>query len=102
MDDELLREIASVGGGYGCKIEACMKEMRRIRKALLYLRRRIERSRGVPLLSLRLSVRLRRRFYNLRQEAYKQRKYLIIYREALGLIRHREVFEIYDIESIDI
>ncbi len=100
LDDELLREIASVGGGYGAKIERCMKEMERLRRAVKYLERRIEREKGTPLLSMRLVIKLRRKFYTLRDEALRQRGYLIIYREALGLLRHREVFEIYSIESI--
>jgi len=55
----------------------------------------------VPVLSLRLYTRLRKRFIKIREEAYSQRSYLILYREALGLFRHKEVFEIYDIESMD-
>ncbi len=100
LDEELLKEIASVGGGYGAKIEGYMSEMRRIRRAVSYLKLRIERERNVPTLSMRLLVRLRRRFYSLREKAIEQRRYLIIYREALGLLKHREVFEIYNIEEI--
>ncbi len=102
LDDELLKEIASVGGCYGSKIERYMREMERIRKAVLYLRSRIEREKGTPVFSMKLMIRLRRRFYTLREKAYEQRRYLIIYREALGLLKHHEVFEIYNIESIEI
>ncbi|EDP74782.1 hypothetical protein [Hydrogenivirga sp. 128-5-R1-1] len=98
LDEELLREIAGIGGGYGEKIERCMGEMERIVRAVGYLRKRIERSRGTPKLSIRLSVRLRKRFWELREEALRQRRFLIIYREALGLLKHREVFEIYNVE----
>ena len=98
LDDEILREVASVGGGYGNKIERCMEEMERIERAVRYLKGRVERQGGTPLFSLRLLVRLRRRFERLKEEALRQRKSLIIYREALGLFRHREVFEIYNIE----
>ncbi|WP_457600668.1 hypothetical protein [Hydrogenivirga sp.] len=98
LDDELLREIANVGGGYGAKIEKCMREMERIERAVRYLKVRMERQPGIPVFSIRLSVRLRRRFAELREKAIQQRKFLIIYREALGLVRHREVFEVYNIE----
>ncbi len=102
LDDEILKEIASVGGGYGEKLERCMREMKRIREAILYLRGRIERSKGIPVLSMRLSIRLRRRFLGLKEEAYRLRFYLIVYREALGLLKHKEVYEIYDIESLEL
>ncbi len=102
LSEELIREIAGVGGGYGAKIEVCMEEMRRIQRALAYLRTRLSRGKGTPLFSMRLMVRLRRRFFELREEAIRQRRYLIIYREALGLLKHREVFEVYNIESIEI
>ncbi len=100
LDEELLREIASVGGGYGAKIESYLSEMRRIQRVVFYLKLRLERERGTPTFSMRLLVRLRKRFYELRDRAVEQRRYLIIYREALGLLRHREVFEIYNIEEI--
>ena len=100
LDEELLREIASVGGGYGAKIEACMGEMERISRALRYLRTRLSRKGKPQLLSMRLMIRLRKRFLHLREVAVENRRYLIIYREALGLLRHREVFEAYPIEKI--
>ncbi len=100
LDEELLREIASVGGGYGAKIEGYISEMRRIERAVSYLKLRLEREKGTPTFSMRLIVRLRKRFYELRNRAVEQRRYLIIYREALGLLKHREVFEIYNIEEI--
>jgi len=102
LDEELLREIASVGGGYGAKIEKYMREMERLRKAIFYLRSRIEKGKGTPLFSMKMSVRLRKRFMKVREEAYKHRFYLIIYREALGLLRHREVYELYNIESLEL
>jgi len=102
LDEELLKEIASVGGGYGTKIERYMREMERLREAILYLRSRIEREKKTPLFSIRMSVRLRKRFLRVREEAYKHRFYLIIYREALGLLKHREVFELYNIESLEL
>ncbi|RLJ70897.1 hypothetical protein BCF55_1184 [Hydrogenivirga caldilitoris] len=98
LDEELLREIASVSGGYGAKIEKCMKEMERIERAVRYLKKRIERTSGTPVFSIKLSVRLRKKFFKLKEEALEQRRYLIIYREALGLLKHREVFEIYNLE----
>ena len=102
LDEELIKEIASVGGSYGRKLEAYMEELRRLQKAVLYLRRRIEKSRGVPVFSIRLSVRLRKRFISLKEEAKKQRFFLIVYREALGLLKHKEVFELYNLEEIDL
>jgi len=100
LDEELLREIASVGGSYGAKLEGYMYEMIRIKKAVSYLKLRLEREKGTPTFSMKLLVRLRKRFYELRDRAVEQRRYLIIYREALGLLKHREVFEIYNIEGI--
>jgi len=102
LDEELLKEIASVGGDYGRRLERSLEELRRLRKAILYLRRRILREGKVPLFSMRLTVRLRKRFYGVMERAYEQRRYLIIYREALGLVRHREVFELYSIESLEL
>ncbi|NPA41617.1 MAG: hypothetical protein GXO18_05015 [Aquificae bacterium] len=102
LDEEFIKEIASVGGGYGAKIELCMREMERISRAVAYLKVRIEREAKPSLFSMRLMVRLRKRFFYLREKAIEQRKYLIIYREALGLLRHREVFEVYNIESIEL
>ena len=102
LDEELIREIASVGGSYGKRLEIYMKELRRLQRAVLYLRTRIERSKGVPLFSMRLSIRLRKRFFSLKEEAKKQRFYLIVYREALGLLKHREVFELYNLEEIEL
>ena len=51
---------------------------------------------------MRLSVRLRKRFFFLKEEAKKQRFYLIVYREALGLLKHKEVFELYNLEEIEL
>ncbi len=102
LDEELLREIASVGGSYGYRIELYMNEMKRLKKAVEYLKLRINRSKKIPVFSMRMSVRLRKRFYEVREKALETRKYLIIYREALGLFRHREVFEIYNIEEIEL
>lgn len=101
LGEEVLREIAGVGGSYGVKIELCLQELERLRRAIAYLRSRILRSGGFPAFSIRLCVRLRKRFYQVRERAREQRRYLIIYREALGLVKHTEVFEIYNIESYD-
>ncbi|RUM28822.1 MAG: hypothetical protein DSY32_03890 [Aquifex sp.] len=101
LDDEILREIASVGGGYGRKIEYCMERARRIKRALNYLEERIKREKGkIPKFSIRLSVQLRKRFDHYLNEAYKYRYYLIIYRESIGLTNHRPVYEIYNIEEL--
>ncbi len=102
LDEEILREIASVGGSYGERLERLISELRRLKRAILYLKGRIEKSSGTPTFSMRLSVRLRRRFFEKKKEAEEVRRYLILYREALGLFRHKEVFEVYNIESVDI
>lgn len=102
LDQELIREIASVGGEYGSRLERLIGDLNRLRRSLLYLRSRIERERGTPLYSMRLLIRLRRRFEDKKKEALEVRKYLIIYREALGLLKHEEVFEVYNIEAIDV
>jgi len=102
LDEELIKEIVSVGGDYGRKIERCMKRMERISRATSYLKRRIERSKGTPLMSLRLALKLRKEFELLKRSALNYRSSLIIYREALGLLKHREVFELYNIESIEL
>jgi len=100
LDQEILKEIASVGGIQGEQIEKLMARMKRISRIYRYLVKRIERSSRPQPLSLRTAVTLRKEFLSLREKAIEKRKNLIIYREALGLLRHREVFEIYDIESI--
>ncbi len=102
LDEELVKEIACVGGDYGCRLERSLEELRRLRRALLYLRLRILREGKPPVLSIRLTARLRRRFLSVRERAYEQRRYLIIYREALGLVKHREVFELYNIEELEL
>jgi hypothetical protein len=102
LDEEVLREIASVGGGYGSRLEDLMDDLRRLRRAILYLKGRLRRQGGIPLYSMRLLVRLRKDFLRKRREALEVRRYLIVYREALGLIRHKEVFELYNIEGIEI
>ncbi len=102
LDEELLREIASVGGEYGSRLEKLIGDLKRLRRAILYLRRRIERHRGTPVFSMRLIIRLRKAFLEKRKEAVEVRRYLIIYRESLGLLKHKEVFEVYNIESIEL
>ncbi|GAB6065103.1 hypothetical protein JCM9492_01950 [Aquifex pyrophilus] len=101
LDDEVLREIASVGGGYGRKIEVCIENMKRIKRAINYLKVRLEREKGrTPKLTIRLIVSMRKRFEAYKREAYKYRYYLIVYRESIGLTNHRPVYEIYNIEEI--
>ena len=100
LDDEILREIASVGGGYGKKIEHCMKEIKRILKAINYLEGRMKREKGIPKFSIRLMSSLRKKLSLYKEEALKYRYYLIIYRESIGLTNHRIVYEIYNIESL--
>jgi len=102
LSEEILREIAGVGGSYGSKIELYIQELERLKRAITYLRSRILRSGGFPAFSVRLCIRLRKRFYRVRERAQEQRRYLIIYREALGLVNHAEVFEIYNIEDYDL
>ncbi len=99
LDNEILREIASVGGGYGEKLEKLILELERILISFAYINKRIRRSGSIPLLSMRLALSLRKRFNRIKDEAFSVRKNLIIYREALGLTSHREVFEIYPIEK---
>ncbi|GEM_PF-2754908 len=101
LEKEIVREIANVGGSYGLKIENYMKEMERLRKALFYLKLRIRRSGKIPMFSMKLAISLRKKFFIIRERAYEQRKLLIIYREALGLTNHRDVFEVYNIEKFD-
>ncbi len=96
--DEFIKEAASVGGDYGLRIEKCIEELERIQRAVRYLEYRVERARGFPKLSLRLLAHLRKRFQKTRHRAMEYRRYLIIYREAIGLIKHREVYEVYNIE----
>jgi len=102
LSEELLKEIAATGGSYGRNLELSLCELARLRKALIYLRGRILREGKIPLFSMKLTIRLRRRFYRVRERAYEQRRYLIIYREALGLTKHREVFEHYNIEDYEL
>ncbi len=100
LDQEILREIASVGGGYGQQLERTISRMLRISKAYGYLIKRIERSPKIQPLTVRTALSLRREFYRLREKAMEKRRNLIIYREAIGLLKHREVFEHYNIEGI--
>ncbi len=100
LDDEVKREIASVGGEYGRKIEKCMEELLRIKRAIRYLERRLRREKRIPTLSIRLSVSLRKRYEEKKEEAFRYRYYLIIYRESIGLTNHRAVYEIYNLEKI--
>jgi len=100
LGNEILQEIASVGGSYGRKIEYCMGRMKRIKKALTYLRERMLREKKFPKLSILLSVSLRKKLNLYKEEALKNRYYLIIYREAIGLTNHRDVYEVYNIEEI--
>ncbi|WP_164930795.1 hypothetical protein [Aquifex aeolicus] len=101
LDDEILKEIASVGGGYGRKIEYCMEQAKRVKRALNYLEERMKREKTkIPKFSIRLSVHLRKRLDKYLSEAYKYRYYLIVYRESIGLTNHRPVYEIYNIEEL--
>ncbi|MDQ7037960.1 MAG: hypothetical protein Q9N26_01995, partial [Aquificota bacterium] len=80
LSEDILREIASVGGDYGYRLERIMEDMERIRRAVSYLKERIRKQRGTPVYSLRLLIRLRRRFFEMRKMALEVRKNLIIYR----------------------
>ncbi|NPA32651.1 MAG: hypothetical protein GXO04_03390 [Aquificae bacterium] len=101
LDDEILREIAGVGGAYGSRLEACLKEALRVKRALSYLEKRLARQRSkVPRLTIKLSVSLRKRLSRLKEEALKYRYYLIVYREAIGLTNHRIVDEVYPVEKV--
>ena len=99
LDEELLKEIASVGGDYGRRLELIIEDLKRTERAYRYLKHRLSRQRGTPLFTLRLMIRLRKRFLKVKEKGLILRKNLIIYREALGLIKHREVFEIYNLEA---
>ena len=98
LDEELIKEVVSVGGGYGQKIERCIACLERLSTAIDYLEKRLIRSGKVPKWSMKVVLSLRRRYSEVLEEAYKHRKNLIIYREAIGLIKHREVFEVYNLE----
>lgn len=100
LDEEILKEIAGVGGSYGKKIEYCMERIKRIKRALNYLEERLRREKGIPRLSVKLSVSLRKKLKAYKEEAFKNRYYLIIYREAIGLTNHRIVYETYNIEKL--
>lgn len=102
LSEDILREIASVGGEYGHRLERIIEEMERIRRAVVYLEDRLKRQGGTPVYSLRLLIRLRRRFLRRKREALEVRRNLIIYREAIGLVNHREVFDIYNIEKLEL
>ena len=99
LDEEILKEIASVGGSIGDRLDRCIARLRRLSDVYGYLRRRLDRG-GVPVFSIRMMLRVRREFVEVRNEALGLRRDLIIYREALGLVNHRDVYEKYDIESI--
>ena len=100
FDEEILMEIASVGGQYGRKIEYYMNEIKRILNAINYLQGRMRREKKIPKFTIRLISSLRRRLNLYKREALKYRYYLIIYRESIGLTNHRIVYEIYNIESL--
>ncbi len=100
LDPELLENVASVGGEYGRKIERYMEEIKRLRKIEKYLRKRLLRKGKPQPLTLKLMVKTKRLIEFNKKEALKYRYYLIIYRESLGLINHRSVFEIYNIEKL--
>ncbi len=100
LDPELLENVASVGGEYGRKIERYMKEIKRLRKIEKYLRKRLLRKGKLQPLTLKLMVKTKRLIELNKKEALKYRYYLVIYRESLGLINHRSVFEIYNIEKL--
>ncbi len=100
LDPELLENVASVGGEYGRKIERYMEEIKRLRKIEKYLRKRLLRKGKLQPLTLKLMVKTKRLIEFNKKEALKYRYYLVIYRESLGLINHRSVFEIYNIEKL--
>ncbi len=101
LDEEVLREIASVGGSIGERLERCIARLCRLSKIYGYLRLRLSRG-GASAPSIRMMIRVRKEFAGVRDEALRLRKELIIYREAIGLVNHREVYDNYDIESISL
>ncbi len=100
LDPELLESMANVGGHYGRKIEECMERILRLKRVEVYLKKRIFREWKPQPLTVRMIVKIRKEIGNTKEEALRYRHYLIIYRESLGLINHRNVFEIYNIEKI--
>jgi len=101
IEEDLLREVASVGGHYGKKLEESLRKVKRIKRALSYLEERLKRHRSVPpTWSVKRSVSLRKSLREAVKEAKKFRQYLVIYREAIGLTNHRILHEVYELELL--
>ena len=100
LDPEIIESIASVGGQYGKRIEQCIFKLKRLRKIEKYLKRRVLRSYKPPMFTIKIMKRVRKEIIETKGEALKYRYYLIIYRESLGLVNHKPVFEIYNIEQL--
>ncbi|SHK18652.1 hypothetical protein [Thermocrinis minervae] len=96
-DQEILKEIASVGGNYGRRIENVVKALEDLERSMAYLRSRLDKNTG-RLFSLRLLIRLKKKRNKLLEALQSEVYKLIVYREALGLTRHKEVYKVYGLE----
>ncbi len=98
LDPEVLREVASVGGYYGKKIEYYASRKRRVEKALIYLRGRLFKY-SCPVFSIRQIVRLRKELKATQKELEKYVYYMIVYREAIGLTNHKSMYKVYNLSN---
>ncbi|NPB06812.1 MAG: hypothetical protein GXO03_04315 [Aquificae bacterium] len=102
LEEEILREISAVGGHYGARLEESLNELKRVRRALEYLKERVKRpSNGVPAWSAKRASALRKLEEKARKRAETYKYYLIVYREALGLTSHRILYEVYELELLE-
>ncbi len=96
QEPEILREVASVGGYYGRKIEKCLSRKRRLKRALGYLSLRMGRY-GLPVFTMRMMVRLRKDLERTQRKLDEYVYYMIVHREAIGLTSHKTLYEVYNL-----
>jgi len=101
LQEDLLRERVSVLALAGERLTDALKKLRSIEKdlteALVLWHREVENG-GKNSQSLRGEVNVKIRAYNRQREHVKTRYYyLIVTREALGIIHHERLEEIYRI-----
>jgi hypothetical protein len=101
LQEDLLRERASVLARAGERLTDTLEKLRSIEKdlteALVLWHREVENG-GKNSQSLRGEVNVKIRAYNRQREHVKTRYYyLIVTREALGIIHHERLDEIYRI-----
>ena len=96
VDREILREVANTGRFYGKKIESSLYKIKRLKKAIAYLHSRMKKY-PFPFLTMRLLNRLRKKMEREKEELDRYLYYMIVYREALGLTSHEDLYRVYNL-----